>query len=1020
MKQLQKYNRLMGWLVFIIASFVFLSTIEPTASFWDCSEFISVADKLEVGHPPGAPLFMFIGRFFSLFAKDSAHVARMINVWSALASGLTIMFLFWTITHLARKIIVKKQQEITSGQIITILGSGLVGALAYTFSDTFWFSAVEGEVYATSSLITALVFWAILKWENVADEKHANRWIILIFYLIGLSIGVHLLNLLAIPAIVFVYYFRKYQPTVKGIIWTFVISIVILWFIMYVIIPGTIVVGSWFELLFVNGFGLPFNSGVLFYILLLIAGIVWGITYSVKKKKTILNTILVSLTVLLIGYSSYTATVIRSNAEPPMDQNNPDNVFSLLYYLNREQYGERPLFKGPYYNAPIVDIKYGKKIYAKKDGKYKVINRKIKYVYDPRFTTFFPRMYSRQQQHVKDYKQWAGSGGKQVHINLGDNTKTEIVPTFGENLRFFFRYQLGFMYFRYFMWNFSGRQNDIQGHGDVLHGNWISGIPFIDNPRLGDQSKLPSYLKNNRAHNRYFMFPLLLGLLGAWFHYKRSKKDFWIVFLLFLFTGVAIVVYLNQYPHQPRERDYAYAGSFYAFAIWIGLGVAALINVLPKKIPESWKAIVVTLLALLLVPGIMAGENRDDHDRSGRYTARDFAKNYLSSCARNAIIFTNGDNDTFPLWYVQEVEGFRTDVRVANLSYLSADWYIDMLRRKAYDSDALPFSMTHDQYISGTRDIVLVQNRIKTYYDLKKLIRFVADDNPQTKVPSPYGKGEMVNYLPTNLFTIPVDSAAVVQNGTVPPWSADKIVPRVRWKIDKKVVYKNDLMVLDLLSNNEWKRPIYFAITIPGSSYLGLQNYFQDEGMAYRVVPILKDTRDPDYGRVDTRIMFDNVMHKFVWGNITDTSVYLDENNRRMLSNYRNVFNRLASSLIAEGRMDSARQVLDKCLDLIPDRTVPFNYFAMPTVRNYYAIGDTAKARTITDRLAQNMTEELDFFLSLPPDKMTGLSEVIPLDMHILQQLGMFAREYDTPERQKSLSEIYNRYAAIIQQSSQR
>ncbi len=1015
MDTFKKYNRITGWLVFIAASFVYLSTMEPTASFWDCGEFIAVADKLEVGHPPGAPLFMLIGRLFSLFAKDPQHVAVMINAWSALASGLTIMFLFWTITHLVRKIYGKDDETLTPGRLIVIIGSGLTGALAYTFSDTFWFSAVEGEVYATSSLITALVFWAILKWENVAGTKYANRWIILIFYLIGLSIGIHLLNLLAIPAIVFVYYFRKYETTPKGILWTSLIAVVLLGFIMYVVIPGTIILGTWFELLFVNGFGLPYHSGVLFYLALLAGMIVWGIRYSIRRKKPLLNTALLSLTMLLIGYSSYTATVIRSNAEPPMDQNNPDNVFALLRYLNREQYGDRPLFKGPYYNAPITDLKYTKKTRTPEDGKYVVIKRKVQYVYDPRFTTLFPRMYSREERHIKDYKRWAHIKGRPVQVNMGGQSQTVMVPTFGENLRFFFRYQVGFMYLRYFMWNFAGRQNDIQGHGDVIHGNWICGIPFIDNARLGDQDKLPSHLKNNKARNRYYLLPLILGLLGAWFHYRRARKDFWVVMLLFLFTGIAIVVYLNQYPHQPRERDYAYAGSFYAFAIWIGLGVAALTEVLPKKIPLTWRAAAVTLITLLLVPGIMARENWDDHDRSGRFTARDFAKNYLSTCAKNAIIFTNGDNDTFPLWYVQEVEGFRTDVRVVNLSYLSADWYIDQLRRKAYDSDPLPFSFTRRQYL-GKRDIVLIQKRINSYYDLKELIRFVADDNPKTKIPSPYGKGEMADYFPTDLFTIPVDSALVVRNGTVPPWSAGRIVPALKWKFPKNIVYKNQLMVLDLLSHNNWKRPVYFAITIPSSSYMGLQKYFQDEGMAYRVVPILKSSGDPEYGRIDSRIMYDNIMNKFVWGNITDSTIYLDENNRRMLSNYRNVFNRLASTLLAEGKKDSARQVLDKCTELIPDRLVNYNYFALPLVNNYYLVGDTAKARSAADKIMKNMQEELGFFLTLPREKMTGLDEVIPLDLHILRQTGILTQQYDTRQRQQKIMNIYERYSKMLQQ----
>ena len=1016
MDTFKKYNRITGWLVFLIASFVYLSTMEPTASFWDCGEFIATAYKLEVGHPPGAPLFMLIGRFFSLFTNDPAHVARLINAWSALASALTIMFLFWTITHLVRKIY-RKEGDLSTGEVVTILGSGLVGALAYTFTDTFWFSAVEGEVYATSSLITALVFWAILKWENVANEKYANRWLILIFYIIGLSIGIHLLNLLAIPAIVFVYYFRKYEPTPKGFFIALGVSIVLLGTIMYLIIPGTVIVASWFELLFVNGFGLPYNSGVFFYFALLIVLIIWGLRYSIRHNKPLLNTALLAFTVLLIGYSSYTTTVIRSNAEPPMDQNNPDNVFSLLYYLNREQYGERPLFKGPYYNAPILDIKYGKKTYDKEGGKYIVTNRKTEYVYDPRFVTIFPRMYSRDKKHINDYKYWAGIKGRPVSLSYGGRQETEYVPTFGENLRFFFHYQVGFMYLRYFMWNFAGRQNDIQGHGDVMHGNWISGIPFLDNARLGDQDKMPDYLKRNRGHNRYFLLPLLLGLLGAWFHYRRHPKDFWVVLLLFLFTGLAIVVYLNQYPHQPRERDYAYAGSFYAFAIWIGLGVAALTEALPKKIPLTLRGGAMTLLSLLLVPGIMAQQNWDDHDRSGRYTARDFAKNYLNSCAKNAILFTNGDNDTFPLWYVQEVEGVRTDVRVANLSYMSAGWYLDELARKAYDSDRLPFSLSHEQYRSGTRDIVLIQKRLKKYYNLKELIRFVAYDDPKTKIPSPYGKGEMADYFPTNLFSVPVDSAKVVSNGTVPPWRAGQIVKEVKWKYPKKVVYKNDLMVLDLLSNSNWERPIYFAVTIPGSAYPGIEQYLQDEGMAYRFVPIRKNTRDPEYGYVESHIMYDNVMNKFVWGNLSDPHVYLDENNRRMISNFRSIFNRLATTLIREKKVDSARAVVKKCVELLPDRVAPYDYFSLSTVHNAYAVGDTTIAREVAQQLAANISGELAFILSLEPSRSQLLQNELPLDLHILRQLESFSGAYDTPETHKRYMELYRRYAGIMPQT---
>lgn len=1018
MSLFRKTNLITGWVIFAIASTVYLLTIEPTASFWDCGEFIASAFKLEVGHPPGAPFFMILGRFFSLFAGNHPEaVARMINAWSAIASGLTIMFLYWTITHLARKLVSGSNVPEKWGEILTIIGSGIVGALAYTFSDTFWFSAVEGEVYATSSLITALVFWAILKWENVADQPGANRWIIFIFYLIGLSIGVHLLNLLAIPAIVFVYYFRKYTPTRKGVAAALLVSVILLGLIMYFIIPWTVRIGSWFELLFVNVLGLPFNSGLIFFVVALFGALAYGIKRSLDRRKVLLNTALTALLMLLIGYSSYTAIIIRSNVEPPMDQNNPDNVFSLLYYLNREQYGDRPLFSGPYYNAPITDVKYTRKTRIKEGGRYKVVSRKPEYVYDSRFTTFFPRMYSREAQHIEDYKYWGGTDGKKVTLRTGDGTtRQETVPSFGANLRFFFRYQLGFMYVRYFMWNFSGRQNDYQGHGNKIHGNWISGIPFIDDARLGPQEKLPDYLKNNPARNRYFMLPFLLGLAGLYFQYKRSVKDFWVVLLLFVMTGVAIVVYLNQYPHQPRERDYAYAGSFYAFAIWIGLGVAALVKTLPKRLNLSLRAIAVTLITLILVPGIMASENWDDHDRSNRFTARDFARNYLNSCAPNAILFTNGDNDTFPLWYVQEVEGFRTDVRVINLSYLSADWYINQMRRKAYDSDPVPFSMAPEKYAAGNRDAVLVQKRIPEYYNLEELIHFVADDNPKTKVPSPFGKNELADYFPTDKFIIPVDTLKVKENGTVPEWNRLPVEKEIRWEFGDNVVYKNTLMVLDLLSHNHWERPIYFAVSIPSKAYLGLDDYFQVEGMAYRFVPVKGRNATRDFGRVDSRIMFENVMNRYYWGGIEDSSVYLDENNRRMLTNFRSTFNRLAETLVAEGRIDSARMVLDRSVEKIPDRVAPFGYFTLPVIESYYKIGKMEKARDIARQLEKRISQELDYIFLLTPQQRTLLSNTIQLDLYVYRRMVNLAQNYDETVDHSAWLKKLSDYLSVYQQ----
>nr|MDA3779596.1 DUF2723 domain-containing protein [Bacteroidales bacterium] len=762
MNKYKSYNKVFGWLAFFIAAIVYTLTLEPTASLWDCGEFIATAFRLEVGHPPGAPLFMILARFFTIFSVPE-NAAKMVNFLSALASAFTIMFLFWTITHFAKKIIIKDDNNYSINNIIAILGSGFVGAMAYTFSDTFWFSAVEAEVYATSSLFTAVVFWAILKWENEAGKKYSNRWIVLIAYLVGLSIGVHLLNLLAIPAIVFVYYFKKYKVSKKGIFNALVISVVILASIMYIIIPGVIKVASWFELLFVNGFGLPYNSGVIFYAIFLIAIIVVSLRYTIKHNKVILNTLVLGITVILIGYSSFSMVVIRSLADPPMDQSNPDNVFSLLSYINREQYGDRPLFYGQSYNAPVSSRKQGKAVYKKQDGKYKIVANKTKIKYDSRFTSFFPRMYSSDKKHIKDYKSWVDIKGKTISV-YGNNRKTEkrVVPSLANNIAFFVKYQVGYMYLRYFMWNFAGRQNDIQGHGGILKGNWISGIPFVDNARLGSQENLPEHMKNNKARNIYYFLPLLLGLAGLLLQYRKNKKDFVVVMMLFILTGLAIVVYLNQYPHQPRERDYAFAGSFYSFAIWIGLGVLALFELFKKKLPGKSSSITAVIISLLAVPTIMACENWDDHDRSDLYATRDFGYNYLNTCKKDAIIFTNGDNDTFPLWYAQEVEGIRTDVRVVNLSYLRADWYIDQMARKAYESDALPFSLHKYQYQEGSRDIIPIINRINKPLDIKKVMEFVRNDNVKTKIQSPFERGKKINYIPTKKIKIPIARNKIV------------------------------------------------------------------------------------------------------------------------------------------------------------------------------------------------------------------------------------------------------------------
>ncbi|MDR1864996.1 MAG: DUF2723 domain-containing protein [Bacteroidales bacterium] len=1012
----KKLNSITGWLVFAIASAVYLLTMEPTASFWDCGEFISTAYRLEVGHPPGAPLFMLVGRIFTLFAGGNTElVAQTINTFSALCSAFTILLLFWSITHLGRKLAGKGAEELTPAETVSVIASGVVGALAYTFSDTFWFSAVEGEVYAFSSLFTALVFWAILRWEDEADQRCAARWLVLIAYLMGLSIGVHLLNLLAIPAIGLVYYHRKYTVTARGTVYALLISAAILLVILYGIVPGVVQIAVWFELALVNYVGLPMNTGICVYSVLLVGGILFGFYYSFRHKKVILNSALLFVTVIIIGYGSYAALIIRSSIEPPMDQNNPQNLFNLQYYLNREQYGDRPLVSGPYYNSQPVNIKEGKTLYAKKGDRYIEIGKKTEYVYREGSTTVFPRMFSREPAHVNAYKQWAGIPSGQAENRI---------PTFGQNLRFFFSYQLGYMYLRYFMWNFAGRQNDIQGHGDPLHGNWISGITSLDEDRLGPQD-VPETLRN-RGRNAYYFLPLILGIIGLAFQYRRDRNNFMAVLMLFVMTGIAIVIYLNQTPFQPRERDYAYAGSFYAFAIWIGLGVFGLIRAVPEKMRNSASAAAVAALLLLLVPGVMAKENWDDHDRSGRYTARDFAHNYLASCDPNAIIFTNGDNDTFPLWYAQEVEGMGSDIRVVNLSYLAADWYIEQMTRKAYDSDPLPFSLKPEQYISGTRDVLYINDMFGgQHIELKEAMDVVGSEDVGNKgvmtengliwsgkMSSEYRKriqsDHWENFLPAKNFKITVDRKKVLSSGTVQPKDSALIVPEIRWSIkgeksggNSERIYKNSMMTLDILANNNWERPVYFAITVSSENYLNLSDYFQMDGLAYRFVPIkTPSTRYGEVGRIDADKLYDKMMNRFRWGNVSDSSVYLDEVNIRLLSHFRNNFARLAGKLTLEGKKDSAVRALDRAFEVIPAYQLPLNYIDVPFVEGYYRAGAIDKGNGLAREMFDVARKELGYYNSFPAKfKNSGeLSHEQDLRLYIMNTLVRVTQEYGQTE----------------------
>lgn len=1000
-------NNILGWAVFLIAAITYFVTLEPTASWWDCSEFITSAFKLEVGHPPGAPFHMILGRVFTIFAGDPSRAAYMVNAMSALASAATIMLLYWSIVHLARKLFTS--EKLNNGEQFAVWGSGLVGALAFTFTDSFWFSAVEGEVYALSSFFTAAVFWAILKWENVADEPNANRWLILIAYLMGLSTGVHLLNLLAVPAIGLVYYFKKYSFSWKGVTVALAISIGILASIQYVIIPGVPRLAFIFDKMFVNGFGLPFNSGVIFLIVLIIATSVWAVMFTMKRNMVLWNTAVTMVIVILIGYASFATIIIRASANPPMNQNDPDNAFALLRYLNREQYGDRPLFYGPYFNAPAIANIDEKNQYNKVDGKYKVTGQLSGGTeYESKLETFFPRMYSNDANHVQAYKEWGNIKGTPVRIRDGGETKTLVKPTFVENLRFFFTYQVGHMYMRYFMWNFVGRQNDVQGHGSFNNGNWISGIDVLDNAKVGSRDKMPAHMKNDPSRNTYYFLPLLFGLIGMFYQYNRGKKgkeDFAVTMLLFVFTGLAIVVYLNQYPYQPRERDYAYTGSFYAFTIWIGLAVPALYSLVQKVLKGTPGAIVVTVASLVLVPGILASQNFDDHDRSGRYMTRDYAKNYLESCAPNAILFTYGDNDTFPLWYVQEVEGVRPDIKIINLSYLGMDWYISQHRLASNKAAPMPFSFEKEQYYMGRMDAVLFQERIKSSIELSEAMNFLGSDDVRTKVQ--VVSGEMMDFLPSRSFHITVDKDKVLKSGTVKPEDASLIVDSVKFRITKSYITKSEMAILNIMAANNWERPIYIDHSLLYANSIFFLDYLQFEGLAYRFVPIETKGGGMNRGRIDAEILYNNVMKKFVWGNVNNPDIYLDEYNKKAINiiQARYMFSRLAQALIEKGDNKRANEVLDRMFETFPNEKIPLTYDSFPAVELYYKSGEIEKANKLVRTLAQNSFEMLEYYTSLPVRLAPAIEEDQNREMSLINNLVIVTSRYKQDVLHKELND---------------
>jgi hypothetical protein len=977
-------NTIAGWGAFLVAFIIYLLTLEPSVSFWDCGEFIAASYKLQVGHPPGAPLFMIIARVFSIFAGNPSNVAFMVNMLSALASAATVMFLYWTIVRLAEKVQSEKHTKVAN--YITI-AAGLIGALTFAFSDSFWFSAVEAEVYALSSLFTAVVFWAILRWEEVADEKYSNRWIILIAYLVGLSIGVHLLNLLAIPAIALIWYFKRYKPTTKGVIFTLSVSAIIIAFIMWGIVQGTPNIAQKFEILFVNSFGLPYNSGLLFFILLVVVAAIGLIVYSHKKQKPILNLSMIAFVLIMMGYFSYAVIMIRSKADPPMDENNPENAYTLMKYLNRTQYGKTPLLTGYYYNAPALSVEKGEPVYYPKNGKYVKGEGSPEYTFDDRFKTFFPRMYSSQSaSHESGYKSWGEVKGRPVSVN----GETEYVPTFSENLRFFFSYQLNHMYFRYFFWNFAGRQNDNQGNGEAINGNWLTGIGFIDKARLGHNGKQPASMANPESMNRYFMLPFLLGMLGLFFHYRRNKKDFWVVMLLFFMTGIAIVLYLNQSPYQPRERDYAYTGSFYAFAIWIGLGVLGVYQLIEKYLKEYGH--LVTIAGCALIPLLVLSQNFDDHDRSGRYIARDLGKNYLNSCEKNAILFTYGDNDTFPLWYVQDVENVRPDVRICNVTLLNGDWYIDQMKRKVYTSDPLPIKMDISKYENDVRNSIFVRDDIKRPVELSRALEMVLSEDPRTKLRTQ--GGNQYNYLPSKQLKITVDKQKVLATKTVSAAEASLIEDSIIINIPGSYLSKSDLAILDLIANNNWERPIYFDLSVVNTSGLKFDNYIQNEGFAYRLVPIKSQTRDP---HINTDILYTRLMDQFAWGNLDKKGILIDENLKNTLEivQVKNNFYSLASELVTERKDDKARQVINKLYTILPPDRYGVSYYDIMVASVWYRLSETAKGDELMHKVADAGFEKIDFYLSLGPDYTKAYQREINREMSILKELTRIADYHD-------------------------
>ena len=984
MKSYNRINNLVGWGTFLLSALVYILTTEPSASFWDCGEFIPTSYKLEVGHPPGAPLFMMLANFFSQFAfGDVTKVALMVNIMSCLAAAATVMFLFWSITHIARRMIVGRKGEPSKGQTIAIIGAGLVGALAYTFTDTFWFSAVEAEVYALSSLMTAIVVWAMLKWESVADEKGNERWIVFIAYMMGLSIGVHILNLLTIPALVFIYYFRKTEKvTTKGLIYSTLISGALIIFLNSIVIPYTTQIGAWFDRV-LNSMGVPVNVGFAIYAIALFVALGWGVWFTQKRGKRVANLLVTCLTVVLIGYSSYASVIIRAAANPPMNSNDPDNPYALLYLLNREQYEAQPILSGVSYAAPVADVNYRTKYYVDENGKYVGEKTIAGYEYPSEFKGFFPRMWSSQERHIEGYKSWGRVKGRKIRYE----GEVYTVPTFGENLRYFFDYQLNFMYWRYFLWNFVGRQSDNQSVGEITDGNWISGIKPIDEAMLGPQDNLPDDVANNKGRNRYFFLPFLLGLIGLVWQLGKNPRYFSVVVWLFVMMGVALVVYFNSPPGEPRERDYVYAGSFYAFCMWIGFGVLAVAEWMRKFFRKNDKlAPIVATILCLSVPTILCAENWDDHDRSGRYVMRDMGYNYLSSVLPNSIVINYGDNDTFPMWYNQEVEGVRPDVRIMNQSYLGGGWYVEEMKHTYNESAPVPFSFPKAKYMYAN-DYIFIEDVVDYRVDLKQAMDVVRSENPATKLT--YSEDLVFDFLPQHKLSLPVNKENVLKAGIVKPEDAHLILDSIELNIKGSTLEKPQVMILDMLAELDWSRPVYF-VQPNLLKNLGITDYLQYDGYAYRLVPIKTPVESvATMGRIDTEYLYNNIMNVYRYGNVKDESVYVDNFSRYNINStqIRGGFARLAEALVAEGDRERAVEVLDRGMEELPFSQVPHGYQSFPYIDAYYAAGAVEKGDALARDFARDITQRIYYYFTFPDSKQDFISDALVDEFQYLEHL---------------------------------